>query len=270
MILVNGHQQDTISALDRGLLYGDGVFETIAVRKGRMTLWDRHMQRLVRGCERLAIPIPDITKLKSEADWLAGHAPLQVIKIIITRGEGGRGYNIPDQQHPTRILSTHAWPVYPEQMHEKGIRAKICEHRLGVNPALAGIKHLNRLEQVLARHEIKGTDYFEGLLRDTDSNIIEGTLSNVFMVKQGNLYTPDLSGCGVEGVMRSLVLELASNEGIKCNINSFTVDELLSADEVFLTNSLAGIVPVTGLEQQSYPAGAITKTIQKLIHNKTI
>ena len=265
MILVNGKQSDTVSVHDRGLLYGDGVFETIAIRNGNIEFFEQHLQRLAKGCESLLIPKPDIETIRQEAQSLRKDKANQVLKIIITRGQSERGYQIPDNQQPTRIIELAPLPDYPSEYTTDGVSVMLCQHRLGINPALAGIKHLNRLEQVLARNEIKNTNFAEGLMMDLNSHIIEGTMTNIFAVKAGKLTTPDLSGCGVAGVMRAVMLELAEEDNIPCNIVKITQADLLSSDEIFLTNSLIGVWPVRNIGEQKLKPGEITKKLKELI-----
>ena len=246
--LVNGVPADAIAISDRGLHYGDGLFETLAVRDGRCEFWDRHMQRLHAGCERLRIPPPDPVQLAAEAQQLTQTVERCVLKIIITRGSGGRGYRVPESIQTTRILLRTDWPEYPHETAERGVRVRLCTQRLGTNPSLAGMKHLNRLEQVLARMEWDDPGIAEGLLQDHTGHVIEGTYTNLFVVQNGKLITPALDRCGVTGVMRAVVLELASAAGIDCTECSVSLDKLYAADELFLTNSLIGIWPVRELE----------------------
>ncbi|RLA00777.1 MAG: aminodeoxychorismate lyase, partial [Gammaproteobacteria bacterium] len=182
-VLVNGKPNDCVPTSDRGLLYGDGVFETIAVKNGQLHFWSEHVRRLQSGCERLGIDPVDETQLMGECRSLIRQSQQAVIKVIITRGSGGRGYRLPEQARPTRIIQLHEWPDYPASCTERGIKTRICRARLGHNASLAGIKHLNRLEQVLARQEWNDPNIMEGLMLDSDGDLVEGTMSNVFMVK---------------------------------------------------------------------------------------
>ena len=149
-VLVNGKAVDCVPTLDRGLLYGDGLFETIAVSGGKLCFWEPHMQRLQAGCERLGMALVDAAQLAQECSLLIQESQQAVIKIIITRGSGGRGYRLPEQPHSTRIIQLHDWPAWPADCTECGINTRICSTLLGHNSSLAGIKHLNRLEQVMA------------------------------------------------------------------------------------------------------------------------
>lgn len=260
--LIDGVPGDRIAITDRGLQYGDGVFETLAVRDGRCEFWDRHLQRLMVGCDALRLPAPRPDRLSEEADRLVRDVRQGVLKIIITRGSGGRGYRPPREVVPTRILTLSEWPEYPDDWHESGVAVRLCEQRLGSQPALAGIKHLNRLEQVLARMEWDDTDIAEGLLCDQQGHIIEGVSTNLFSVQAGRLRTPSLEHCGVAGVMRAVVMDLARDAGIACDVTPIDGDALGEADEIFLTNSLIGIWPVRRLGTWERAPGPITRRLQ--------
>lgn len=260
MHLINGQRTESIDARDRGLHYGDGLFETLAVRAGAPLLWERHMQRLMHGCARLGLPAPDVALLHRETTHVCANAARGVLKIILTRGVGGRGYRCAAST-PTRILTLHPWPDYPDAFKQQGIKVRICATRLGMNPALAGVKHLNRLEQVLARNEWDDADVPEGLMLDGAGRVIEGTLSNVFAVRDGALLTPDLSQCGVAGVMRALILEQAAAWGIETRVTQFGVEELTAMHEVFVCNSLIGVWPVRELAGAALAVGPLTRRI---------
>ena len=260
--MINGEAADCISSMDRGLLYGDGVFETLVVEQGVPRFWQRHMTRLRAGCRRLGIAGVDTGTLYEEAGvLLAGHERC-VLKIVITRGMGGRGYATGGCGQPTRILQRHAAPGYPDTYRHEGVRVRLCQSRLSHNPRLAGIKHLNRLEQVLARSEWDDPDIQEGLVCDVDGRLVEGTMSNVFLLAKGTLLTPELSRCGVAGIMRSVVMELAGQQGLPVQSMAISADGLAQADEVFLTNSLIGIWPVRRIDARAYPVGPVTRQLQ--------
>lgn len=260
-MLINGEAMQSVSAEDRGLQYGDGLFETLAVANGKPLLWRQHMTRLRRGCERLALPAPDEVRLRREALEVSQGRQHGVLKITYTRGAGGRGYSPADAGPATRIVQSFPWPDYPNHYASDGIAAIVCDTRLSRNPALAGIKHLNRLEQILARSEWDTPDIAEGLMLDTEGCVIEGTAANVFVVKEGVAATPDLTQCGVEGIMRALVLEHLDRLGIPCEVRAMGLEAVKSADEIFLTNSLIGVWPVRRLTDRTYPIGPITRQV---------
>ena len=262
-MLINGQQSELISANDRGLQYGDGLFETIAVQNGQLCLWERHIERLSRGCARLGIPVPDPKQLFSEAVKEIAHNEHCVLKIIITRGAGGRGYRSSPEVRPTRIIYSSPWPDYPENVLETGVSIRICSTRLGCNPALAQIKHLNRLEQVLARSEWSVPAIAEGIMLDLDGRVIEGTMSNLFLVKDGCISTPNLEHCGTAGIMRALIIELASSLDISVEEVDIGLEDLSDADALFLSNSLIGVWPVKGLEGRVYRMDAIPSLLIK-------
>ena len=265
--LVNGAAADTVAVSDRGLQYGDGVFETLAVIDGAPQLWTRHVARLQEGCTRLGIAPVDATRLAAEAQQLCRNAERAVLKIIITRGSGGRGYRPDVSGLPTRILQRFPWPDYPQGCATEGVAVRLCRLRMGHNPLLAGIKHLNRLEQVLARGEWDDPDIHEGLMQDLQGRLIEGTMSNVCLVQGRRLLMPDLARCGVAGVIRALLLELADAQGIATAVRDIEVNELAAADEVFLCNSLIGIWPVARIDEWAYPPGKLTRQLQGLLHD---
>lgn len=260
-ILVNGNETEQLSTADRGLQYGDGVFETIAVRDGHPLLWERHFTRLTEGCHRLMIPVPDRETLFRELAEVAGGEKRAVAKVIVTRGDAGRGYRPGAGATPTRIVRRYPWPDFPTDNARSGVELRWCRMRLSRQPLLAGLKHLNRLEQVVARGEWQD-EYAEGLMRDTEGQVIEGTMSNLFLVHEDILVTPDLSESGVAGVMRAEVLAQATRLGITTRISPVTVAMVESARELFLTNSVIGIWPVTRLEMKQYVVGKTTQTLQ--------
>ncbi|MEK7190938.1 MAG: aminodeoxychorismate lyase [Pseudomonadota bacterium] len=265
-VLVNGVAVDTVSARDRGFQYGDGLFETIAVSRGTPLLWERHAQRLLAGAVRLDMPPPETALLRAETDRLCRGVERGVLKIIFTRGISGRGYRPDASASTTRALSLSPWPDYPPSWSGEGVVVRLCQTRLASQPRLAGLKHLNRLEQVLARAEWDD-EYAEGLMQDESGNIIEGTMTNVFLVEEGTLCTPDVTRCGVEGVMRGAVLEQAGCLGIACRVGPVTATQLEQADELFLTNSLIGLWPVRRIENRSYTIGQTTRKIQQAIRD---
>ena len=239
--LINGAPCDTISVNDRGLLYGDGVFRTLRLRAGRMLQWQRHYARLLKDCNTIRLPCPAEPLLLDELKCLIQGVADGVLKIIVTRGSAQRGYAPPHQPAVTRVLSISPTPVFPEAFSKTGVHMHVCQLRLGHQPRLAGVKHLNRLENVLAAAEWNDPDIAEGLLLDESGYVIEGVRSNIFMVKQGALITPDLSRCGVSGVQRERIGEWANQQGMAYKSIDVTLEDLLDADEIFLANSVIGV-----------------------------
>lgn len=246
---------------DRGLLYGDGLFETLCVRGGRIRLLARHLQRLAWSCDRLGIVIPDGEALRGELLSAAQTLGDGILKLIVTRGAGGRGYRPARDMQPTLRLTSHALPDYPPEWRRDGIRVRWCETRLGRNPALAGMKHLNRLEQVMARREWDDPAIVEGLMRDSEGNVIEGTMTNLFCVAGDRLLTPSLDACGVAGVMRAWLLDAAAECGLDCREANLQPNAVAAADELLLCNSVAGIWPVSELAGRSRPVGPVTRQL---------
>ncbi len=257
-MLVNGEQGNSISIRDRGLLYGDGVFRTLNAMHGKARHWPLHYQKLQHDCTALGIACPDMPMLSTELDRLLLQHPDGVVKLIVTRGGGARGYAPPAQEAtPTHIWDISPLPDYPSDRATLGIKARICQLRLSRQPRLAGIKHLNRLENVLAAAEWSNVessdeDIAEGLLMDAGGNVIEGIRSNLFLVLAGALVTADLSRCGVSGVQRDRVIAWAAQHNMPLQVRDIRLDEVWHADELFVVNSIIGMWPIRELEQRSW------------------
>lgn len=270
--IVNGQPVSELSVQDRGLAYGQGLFETLTLKEGNPQDWKLHMQRLELGANRLGIPF-DNNLLDALSDdlvkLLAAEALPErtVLKIILTRGAGGRGYAVTEPLAPNRILQLNPFPAWPADPQQNGIRVILCETRLGLNPQLAGIKHLNRLEQVLARSEWQQSDIAEGLVCDMEGYLVEGTMSNLFWLRNGELFTPDLTYCGIDGIIRQRLIERVRELKIKVSVGRYQPADLLDADEVFMTNSVIGLWPVTecvsaGL-QQRWQIGTLSRQLSR-------
>ena len=262
MILINGVEADHIAVNDRGFQYGDGLFETIEVLDGQPVFLEQHLSRLSADCLRLKIPNPDIKLLTDEIANVCKSVQKAVLKIIVTRGIGGRGYRQPEAIQPTRVVSLHPFPEYPQTYAEHGINARFCTTCLGLNPALAGIKHLNRLEQIMARAEWDDPTIQEGIMLDINNQVIEGTMSNLFYVKDGSIYTASLYFAGVSGVVRGIIKQLSAEQNLTLIEHDYKQDALLNADEVFVCNSIIGIWPVKQIENANFAAGKLTKQLQ--------
>lgn len=253
--LVNGEPRFDIDILDRGLAYGDGLFETIAVRLGRPCCWLDHLDRLALGAARLRLPLPSPGRLQAEARQLLDGIEVGSLKIMLTRGSSARGYRPPPQPQPTRILFVDERlddqsrirdgdDIVADRRAEQGIRVRLCDTRLGINPQLAGLKHLNRLEQVLARSEWSEPAIAEGLMLDAEGALVCGTMSNLFLVTVEGLQTSMIDRCGVAGTARSKTLRLAREAGLRVQERRLTLDDLVKAQGAFLTNALIGVWPI--------------------------
>lgn len=233
------------------------------MRAGRPLNWAWHQRRLAADCERLRLPAPPGSTLREEIARVApGDA---VVKIIVTRGSGGRGYAIPAGVSPTRIVAAFPAPAYDPANARSGVQVRRCTLTLSEQPRLAGAKTLNRLENVLARSEWSDAAIAEGLLADAGGRVIEGTMSNLFIVKGGVVSTPDLARCGVVGAQRERVRELLKGAGFECRVADLAWSDVEAADELFLTNSLIGAWPVARLEARTWSVGPVTKRVQSLI-----
>jgi len=260
-VLVNGIASDYVSVTDRGLHYGDGIFETIACVGTHPVFIQQHLNRMKIGAGKLKIPFPGRQIFIDDINCLlSGSSSNSVIKLILTRGAGKRGYRYEAKQLPTRLCMYSEWPDTVEHWRTHGISARFCKTQLSLNPQLSGIKSLNRLDSVLASSEL-GAAFNEGFLSDIDGYVIEGTMSNIFAVRNDVLVTPDLSRCGVNGIMREQIIDIARENNIKVETRNMTRDELLESREIFVSNSVIGLCAVKQLEQQLYNTDTMTKTI---------
>ncbi len=249
--LINGIAADCVALDDRGLAYGDGVFDTLKLQAGRLCYWPQHFQRLQQSADRLGISLAERQAFEQDIKQLLQQSRLRdaVIKIIVTRGSGRRGYAWDNNLVPRRIVSIAPLPPFDPQHASQGIRATLCRHRLASQPQLAGIKHLNRLDNVLARSEL-GKGIQEGIVCNQQGLVIEGCSSNVFFFREGQLCTPALRDAGVDGIIRRQLLSLAASPAV--HIGDFSVQALQQADEIFFCNSLIGLWPVRQLDDKLF------------------
>jgi 4-amino-4-deoxychorismate lyase len=262
-VLVDGVACDRVAATDRGLAFGDGVFRTIAMRSGRPLNWAWHYRRLAADCATLQMTAPAEDLLLAELRQIA---PADATaKIIVTRGEATRGYAIPSASRATRVVMAFAPPQFPPGNAGQGVTVRRCSLALSEQPRLAGAKTLNRLENVLARSEWDDPAVAEGLCADASGRVVEGTMSNLFVVAQGRVATPDLARCGVVGAQRERVRELLAREGVGCAVEDMGWDAIAGADELFLTNSLIGAWPVARFEARRWSVGPMTRRVQRMI-----
>ena len=247
--LVNGIPGDRVSILDRGLQFGDGLFETLAIVEGQPCLWESHIARLAVGCARLSIAMPDTGLLKNEARELIGGHQQGVLKIILTRGCSERGY-APADTTVTRILSLFSW----DGPTDTPLRVAVSPRRLGLNPVLAGLKHLNRLEQVMARQELPA-DAGEGIMLDIRDRVVEGIAANIFLQQADRLLTPRLDENGVVGVARQLIMDTAQDMDMPVEETRLYQQDLVNADAIYFSSSLLGIRRVAAIIGQNWRPG---------------
>jgi 4-amino-4-deoxychorismate lyase len=253
-IWVDGIEGNAVPADDRGLQDGDGLFETILVRNGSPRFLDAHLARLQRGLARLAIPFAAQAELRADITRAVERAPrLAILKIIVTRGTAQtRGYAPPKTARARRIVSL--WPGMPVEtgLLEAGVRLNVAQLRLPEPSPLAGLKHLNRLENVMAAGEENRGDAFESMLLSTRDQLVSGVMSNVFLVKAGALHTPPVDRIGVAGVMLQIVLREAPLLGVPAQEQELGLADLFAADAMFVTNARIGVVPVRRVGEHAF------------------
>jgi 4-amino-4-deoxychorismate lyase len=249
MSWVDGRVADRIPTADRGLQYGDGLFETISCLGGRPRWLQRHLARLRSGCERLRIGFTAFEALASELTAAAAGQERCILKLILTRGSARRrGYRPVGDETPRCILERHPWPTTPGPVESpRDFRVGISGVRLGINPALAGMKHLNRLEQVLAQQELDGAELEEVVMLSSDGHVIGGSMSNLFLADETGLRTPTLDDCGTAGIVRGILCEAAERAGRPVRIQRIAAAELERVQEAFVTNVRWGVQPISVL-----------------------
>lgn len=242
---------------ERGLAYGDGLFETMRIDRGAVPWWPRHRARLVEGARRLGIAPPDHAWLDARVAEIVAGVDKGVAKLVLTRGAGGRGYLPPEALEPTVLLSVHPLPDPPAA----GLGVAWSPIRLGIQPALAGVKHLNRLEQVLARREAATVGADEALMLDTDGRLVCATAANVMVRRDGRWLTPPVRGSGVAGVCRGWLLEQGLVEEAV-----LLPAQVEGAEAVFLCNAVRGILPVARLDGRGLPHAPAIDSIIGALH----
>ncbi|PHM75168.1 aminodeoxychorismate lyase [Xenorhabdus kozodoii] len=246
---INGNQCDHLPVNDRAVQFGDGCFTTIRVEQGLPALLPLHIKRLQKGVEKLSMPALDWSQLETHMKQIVERCESGVLKVILSRGAGGRGYGFDDTMKPTQILSLSSYPKRYIAQRQEGVSLALSPISMGINPHLAGIKHLNRLEQVLIKRFIEQSGADEALVLDSNGILAECCTANIFWRKGKNVYTPDLRQCGVEGVMRQKIIELlAAKSDYNLSYVMRYPEVLAHADEVLICNSLMPVVPVSRIQ----------------------
>lgn len=270
LCFVNGQRVDSVCVTDRGLAYGDGLFETIRFKEKRLPAWPYHLKRLSRGVEVLKLPL-EIQRVHDSMQTALQGAQNEgitdgILKLIITRGSGGRGYTPPASGVSTVIAMVRPYVPLSLMPGADAVELKTCTYRLSHNPMLAGLKHLNRLEHVLAAQSVDLQTGQQGLILDSDDNVIETLHHNLFLVKDGSLFTPDLACCGVTGVMRSAIAEVFGPRlSVPVHVDHIRESHLQAADEVFICNGVHGITPVHRWQEYVWSTGEITRQLMQSI-----
>lgn len=267
VIFVNGQAQKTVSALDRGLLYGDSLYETVAVMDGKELMLDAHIERLKEGVSLLGFSI-NIDVLYQDFESMLEQCQSRgkfVVRITLTRGEQSRGYQPIEGQAITRILSLHEWPNYPTDLYDRGMSIGHSHVKYAQQPLLAGIKHGNRLEQVLAAQSVQ-SGFDDVLMLDTQNNVISTSKGNIFIQLSNEWLTPDLVRCGINGIVRSQLIEYFDNAGIRCKVADISFDELNDRKEnitaALCCNSIMGVMPISHLLSQNINSIQISQKLR--------
>jgi len=263
--LINGVPADYLNVNDRAIHYGDGLFETILYSNNVLYYWQQHYQRLQASSVKLKLNCPDEKVLLDDIVKLIkfNKAKTCAVKIILSRGAGERGYGFTGKSNETRVVSLSAIETdYSSLLSEQLLSGDlcICKQQVSINESLAGLKHLNRLENVLARNEWHN-EYIDGLMINANQHIIEGTMSNLFVVKDNELHTPDLTQSGVNGIMRDVIIGLAKKNKLHLSVTDISIDNIFTMDELFISNSLIGIKSVKKLDDRLYEDQTVTNII---------
>lgn len=267
--LINGSFHDAIPALDRGLAYGDGVFRTLKVVDGMPKHWPIHYQKLFQDCCAIGIVCPDAEVLMHDFSKLfSAEEGEAAAKIMITRGEGERGYNPPAITNPIRLMLKSPLPSYPQERFTEGVNLYVCNTRLSHQKQLAGVKHLARLDNVLARMEWTDPAYADGIMLDHENNVIECVSANILARFGQALITPKLDYCGVAGITRGQILNLAKQLDLKPQIAHMALPRLLEADEVIICNSLFGVWQVRNIQHKQWPKQPLAERLRKKINEQ--
>ena len=265
VILIDGKKQSKASVFNRNTQFGDGLFETCLVENKKLLFWSNHLERMRLGCDRLKISMIDETLWLSDIRKAFSLMKIDncIVKLVLSRGESLRGYSYKYNIRPIRITIVSE---LKKNNQDKGFSLEFCNSGYNSNPKLAGIKHCNRLEQVIARAGIKVDD---GIMLDENENVVSVTQGNIFCIQGNRLITPNLDKCGIEGTRRAVILKIAVDLGFDINIKNLSVAELLRSDEVFISNSIQGVGPVNQIEDFVYSKHKITEIISETLKEKS-
>lgn len=265
----NGAKIESIPINDRAVQYGDGVFETIAIRDGSPRFWDLHMQRLRHACEQLALAMPAESLLERDLDSALARTSTNTsfctAKLIISAGQGRRGYRRPSPTNASALMGIFESAPLGRNAYQGGVAALLCTTIISSQPKLAGVKSLNRLDQIFARAEWDSDEFFEGLMHDSEKRLICGTMTNMFAVRNNEISTPSLRRAGVAGVMRQLIINQLADNDIECIETDIPVSALSEIDELFICNSQIGVMPVRRCGKHQWPVGEATRSVMAML-----
>ena len=257
LVIINGEVKSNVSIFNRNMQYGDGLFETCVAKDNKVLFWDNHFSRLNNGCDRLNIKkiansvwLEDIKKalsLSSEKNC--------IVKLILSRGNSLRGYSYSKDIEPVRVVIVSQMNEYKTK---ETYSLEFAISGFHSNPNLAGIKHCNRLEQILARTNMMAD---EAIMLDENQSVVSVTQGNIYLIFGNKLITPKLERCGVIGSRRSIILELSRLTNLEVREEDISIKQLEKANEVFVSNSLIGIQPVTLIGDYYLTNNPITEKI---------
>ncbi|MFI3273566.1 aminodeoxychorismate lyase [Vibrio sp.] len=275
MFWVDGESQQTVDILDRSFQYGDGCFTTMLVQGGQIQHFHDHQRRVDECLKALRISALDWDVVNVWLDSALQHIQNNAlhgtnkphdekagIKLHVSRGSGGRGYSTKNIAKPTVTISTFDFPTHYSAWQDSGVELGVCQQALGLSPLLAGHKHNNRLEQILMKDEMDQANEVDGVVLDISGHVIETTMANLFWIKGDTIYTPQLAQSGVAGVMRKQVLTALNQAELSVTISDYCLSQLMQADEVFMTNSILGVAPVTRISETQFNIGTVTRSLQ--------
>ena len=266
IVIINGEEQSNITIFNRNMQYGDGLFETCIAKENQILFWNRHLSRLNIGCDKLKIKkIEESIWLKDIKKALSLTSKKNcIIKLILSRGNSHRGYSYPNDIMPVRVVIVLEMK---KPQHKQSFSLEYAQSGYHSNPNLAGIKHCNRIEQILARASMQED---EAIMLDENKNIISVTQGNIFFIIGKRLLTPKLDRCGVIGSRRSLILELAKSIGLDVKEEEISLIQAKKADEVFISNSLIGIQSVSSIKGFQLPNSSMTRKIKAAFESATV
>ncbi|NRD74440.1 aminodeoxychorismate lyase [Shewanella sp. VB17] len=265
-VWVNGIVAEQMDPLDRGLAYGDGLFATMRFSDGQVQFLAAHFARLVQGARRLGFQWEATDDLIELLNQIALNQTHGCIKLLLTRGVGGRGYAAPTCSQVNEVVSLYDVPSHYIHWQKEGIALTLSEFRLSRQPRLAGIKHLNRLEQVLIKSMQLPNGFDDWLVLDTDKRVIESSMANLFFITGNVALTPAITHSGVAGMMREQVIYALIELGYDVDVTEVNYGDLTLFEHVFMTNSLLGLVDINRIDNMTYSISPFSDTLRQTLH----